>query len=104
MSFRGTLRRYSGSMAVISSSTTPIAIDEDKRHREYMRKALDLVTIQHLLGRGLSAYWLVQAEMALASDEVPVGCIFVCKDEIIGEGMNDTNRSLNVHYRVPVYS
>ena len=37
-----------------------------------------------------------QAEQALASDEVPVGCVFVHKDEIIGRGMNDTNRSLNV--------
>ena len=37
-----------------------------------------------------------QAEQALASDEVPVGCVFVHKDEIIGRGMNDTNKSLNV--------
>ena len=37
-----------------------------------------------------------QAERALASDEVPVGCVFVHQDEIIGRGMNDTNRSLNV--------
>ena len=37
-----------------------------------------------------------QAEQALASDEVPVGCVFVHKDKIIGRGMNDTNRSLNV--------
>lgn len=38
----------------------------------------------------------IQAERALASDEVPVGCVFVHRDDIIGEGMNDTNRSLNV--------
>lgn len=40
--------------------------------------------------------WMTQAEQALASDEVPVGCVFVHKDQIIGRGMNDTNRSLNV--------
>ena len=32
----------------------------------------------------------------MASDEVPVGCVFVHRDKVIGEGMNDTNRSLNV--------
>ena len=37
-----------------------------------------------------------QAEKALASDEVPVGCVFVHEGQIIGRGMNDTNRSLNV--------
>lgn len=39
---------------------------------------------------------MTQAEQALASDEVPVGCVFVHKDQIIGRGRNDTNRSLNV--------
>lgn len=37
-----------------------------------------------------------QAELALASDETPVGCVFVHGEEIIGRGMNDTNKSLNV--------
>lgn len=37
------------------------------------------------------------AELALATDEVPVGCVFVHKGEIIGRGMNDTNRSLCGH-------
>ena len=39
---------------------------------------------------------MYQAEQALASDEVPVGCVFVHKGHIIGRGMNDTNSSLNV--------
>ena len=34
--------------------------------------------------------------MALKSDEVPVGCVFVHNGEVIGRGMNDTNRSLCV--------
>ena len=32
----------------------------------------------------------------MASDEVPVGCVFVYEGSVIGEGINDTNRSLNV--------
>lgn len=50
----------------------------DQKHQENMRAALDM------------------AEQALASDEVPVGCVFVHEGQIIGRGMNDTNRSLNV--------
>lgn len=38
----------------------------------------------------------MQAELALASDETPVGCVFVNNGEIIGRGMNDTNKSMNV--------
>ena len=34
--------------------------------------------------------------MALKNDETPVGCVFVRDGEIIGRGMNDTNKSLNV--------
>lgn len=37
---------------------------------------------------------LAQAELALATDEVPVGCVFVHNNTIIAHGMNDTNRSL----------
>jgi len=36
------------------------------------------------------------AEMALASDETPVGCVFVREGEVIGRGINGTNASLNV--------
>lgn len=36
------------------------------------------------------------AEMALASDETPVGCVFVRDGEVIGRGINGTNASLNV--------
>ncbi|TKA79004.1 hypothetical protein B0A49_02265 [Cryomyces minteri] len=34
-------------------------------------------------------------ELALRSDETPVGCVFVHDGKIIGRGMNDTNRSLS---------
>lgn len=36
------------------------------------------------------------AEFALASDETPVGCVFVHEGKIIGRGINGTNASLNV--------
>ncbi|EDN11212.1 hypothetical protein HCAG_07665 [Histoplasma mississippiense (nom. inval.)] len=34
-------------------------------------------------------------EEALASGETPVGCVLVHNDEVIGSGMNDTNKSMN---------
>lgn len=50
-------------------------------HEGFMRKAIEM------------------AELALASDETPVGCVFVHKGEIIGRGINGTNASLNVCVR-----
>ena len=47
-------------------------------HEGWMRKAIEM------------------AELALASDETPVGCVFVHKGEVIGRGINGTNASLNV--------
>lgn len=38
---------------------------------------------------------LLMAEKALASGETPVGCVLVYAGEVIGSGMNDTNKSLN---------
>ncbi|ODQ65940.1 tRNA specific adenosine deaminase, partial [Nadsonia fulvescens var. elongata DSM 6958] len=37
---------------------------------------------------------LIMAQLALDSNEVPVGAVFVHEGQIIGRGMNDTNRSL----------
>ena len=47
-------------------------------HEGFMRKAIEM------------------AELALASDETPVGCVFVHDGEVIGRGINGTNASLNV--------
>ncbi len=55
-------------------------------HEAFMRKAIDM------------------AELALASDETPVGCVFVHKGEIIGRGINGTNASLNVPNPSPLCS
>ncbi|KAF1842499.1 cytidine deaminase-like protein [Cucurbitaria berberidis CBS 394.84] len=38
---------------------------------------------------------IAMAELALKSDETPVGCVFVKDGDIIGRGMNETNRTLN---------
>ncbi|KAJ4346101.1 tRNA(adenine34) deaminase [Ascochyta clinopodiicola] len=64
------------------SSTTDFVADdmssEDRAyHERFMREAIGM------------------AELALKSDETPVGCVFVKDGEIIGRGMNETNRTLN---------
>lgn len=46
-------------------------------HARFMREALQM------------------ADLALQTDETPVGCVFVHDGRVIGRGMNDTNRSLN---------
>jgi len=38
---------------------------------------------------------LRMAEKALALGETPVGCVIVYEGEVVGSGMNDTNKSLN---------
>ena len=58
-------------MAIFTNHTNEV-------HHQHMRAALEM------------------AEKALHGDEVPVGCVFVRNGEIIGRGMNDTNRSLCV--------
>ncbi|PGH29354.1 tRNA-specific adenosine deaminase 2 [[Emmonsia] crescens] len=51
--------------------------NDTQKHEFFMKKALDM------------------GEEALASGETPVGCVLVHNDEIIGSGMNDTNKSMN---------
>lgn len=41
---------------------------------------------------------LLQAELALKSDETPVGCVFVHDGKVIARGMNGTNISMNVSH------
>ncbi|TKA71699.1 hypothetical protein B0A55_07145 [Friedmanniomyces simplex] len=52
-------------------------IPDREYHEGFMRKAIEM------------------AEMALSSDETPVGCVFVHAGEVIGRGINGTNASLN---------
>lgn len=53
-------------------------VPDREYHESFMRKAIEM------------------AEMALRSDETPVGCVFVHNGEIIGRGINGTNATLNV--------
>lgn len=55
-------------------------IPDREYHAGFMRKAIDM------------------AELALRSDETPVGCVFVRDGEVIGRGINGTNASLNVSF------
>ena len=74
----------------------PTSIDEF--HQRHMRVAL-LMVFSHSNHRVYGDHadnCLSQAEEALAINEVPVGCVFVCDGQIIGRGRNDTNCSLNV--------
>ncbi|KAK1084481.1 tRNA(adenine34) deaminase [Friedmanniomyces endolithicus] len=52
-------------------------IPDREYHEGFMRKAIEM------------------AELALSSDETPVGCVFVHDGEVIGRGINGTNASLN---------
>ncbi|QIW95159.1 hypothetical protein AMS68_000677 [Peltaster fructicola] len=52
-------------------------VPDREYHEGFMRKAIEM------------------AEMALRSDETPVGCVFVHNGEIIGRGINGTNATLN---------
>jgi len=49
-----------------------------------------------VLIRPIKADVLKQAELALRSDETPVGCVFVHNGKVIARGMNGTNATLNV--------
>jgi tRNA(Arg) A34 adenosine deaminase TadA len=39
---------------------------------------------------------MAQAQIALDSNEVPVGCVFVWRDRVLTTGFNETNVSHNV--------
>jgi len=58
-------------------------IPDREYHEGFMRKAIEM------------------AQLALDSDETPVGCVFVRDGEVIGRGINGTNASLNVSMNFP---
>lgn len=47
-----------------------------------------------------NSYLFYQAELALASDETPVGCVFVHDGKVIAQGMNGTNVTMNVSKQI----
>lgn len=73
----------------------PSAVAEDSRHSYFMKQALLMVSSFPRVN-ALSAEQILQGEKALQSGETPVGCVLVHNDRIVGSGMNDTNRSMNV--------
>jgi len=60
-----------------SGSRGDMSDEEKSRHLGFMREALAM------------------AEFALKNNETPVGCIFVYNNNIIGRGINATNRTYN---------
>ena len=71
------------------------SVMDDSRHGYFMKQAL--LMVRNLLMPEIEACSLrYQGEKALQSGETPVGCVLVHNDQIVGVGMNDTNRSMNV--------
>ena len=69
-------------------------------HEIFMREALKLV--DRFMLRQVSSgdtKTCTQADLALQSDEIPVGCVFVNDGRVLAGGMNATNKSLNVSFR-----
>ncbi|RFU25968.1 hypothetical protein B7463_g10364, partial [Scytalidium lignicola] len=72
-------------MESVSSTTSPanteqnatMTEEERAKHLSFMREALAM------------------GELALKTEETPVGCVFVYKGQIISRGMNATNRTYN---------
>jgi hypothetical protein len=75
-------------------SRPPSPFGTNEYHEYFMRQAIDMVCRLCAIKQWI-ANWC-QAELALETDETPVGCVFVRNGEVIGRGMNDTNKSLNV--------
>lgn len=54
----------------------------------------------HQIQANTTEYYMQQAlhyaKQSLSLGEVPIGCVFVHNNIIIGTGMNETNESLNV--------
>ena len=61
-----------------------------------MKQALLMVRKLLETGESKHTHSNIQGEKALQSGETPVGCVLVHNDQIVGFGMNDTNRSMNV--------
>jgi deoxycytidylate deaminase len=81
-------------------------------HEAFMREAINMVRLfphrnitsssecgQHWINANF--YLSDQAELALASDETPVGCVFVHDGKVIAQGMNGTNVTMNVSKQNP---
>jgi hypothetical protein len=71
--------------------------DVTQQEQEYFMKQALLMVLKLLFSVWASLADLCsQGERALAGGETPVGCVLVLQGKVIGSGMNDTNRSMNV--------
>ena len=72
--------------------------EEGSKHAYFMKQALLMVRIIELPRAlsELSKLTIHQGEKALQANETPVGCVLVYNGQIVGSGMNDTNKSMNV--------
>jgi hypothetical protein len=76
---------------------SPMTLTENSKHEYFMKEALQMVPASFPLILYIPIYAnLKQGENALATGETPVGCVLVHDGKIIGSGMNDTNKSMNV--------
>ncbi|KAF2673967.1 cytidine deaminase-like protein [Microthyrium microscopicum] len=90
----------SASSAAKKSDLRSIPEREAERLENLRQKQLgDIAKMATLPNReiheGFMKEAIAMADLALRSDETPVGCVFVHKGEIIGRGMNHTNKTLN---------
>jgi tRNA-specific adenosine deaminase 2 len=69
--------------------------EERQTHLSFMREALSMVSLLPSLFPSYISTNTPQAELALTTNETPVGCVFVHQNTIIGRGMNATNRTYN---------
>lgn len=68
----------------------------DSKHDYFMKQALLMVPSLCVLYLLQMRLIIIQGEKALQTGETPVGCVLVYNGKIVGSGMNDTNRSMNV--------
>ena len=76
-------------------SENPSPVELDDLHLRWMREAMHMVRIHHIIGSAGNLI-ITQAEEAMAAKEVPVGCVFVRDDKIIAKARNRTNELRNV--------
>jgi tRNA-specific adenosine deaminase 2 len=87
----------SSALAINSPKMTE---EERQLHLSFMREALAMVPLFPPSTSLPKFYFSIsniklQAELALTTNETPVGCVFVHNNIIIGRGMNATNQTFN---------
>jgi tRNA-specific adenosine deaminase 2 len=81
----------------------PSVFSENPKHAHWMKEALKMVScpLSFSVDQVRKTDGYTQGETALQHGETPVGCVLVYNDQVVGRGMNDTNRSMNVSDHLP---